>query len=116
MNEPACFELTDKTMPISNLHNVNGNLVEHRLLHSLYGYYSSMHTHKALLNRSQERPFILTRSFYAGTQKHAAIWSGDSSCDWENFYKCIPILLQKSLAGLSFVGGDVPGFYGNPCL
>lgn len=50
MNEPACFELTDKTMSKTNFHKievmnckgaVEERLFEHRDLHSLYGYYSS---------------------------------------------------------------------------
>lgn len=50
MNEPACFEKSDKTMTKTNFHTVeliksNGaveeRLVEHRDVHSLYGFYSS---------------------------------------------------------------------------
>lgn len=50
MNEPACFEKTDKTMPKSNIHlseyidNQMHN-VEHRDVHSLYGYFSSLRTY-----------------------------------------------------------------------
>lgn len=77
MNEPACFEKTDKTMPKSNLHNLcmvdeqgqqHQTLVEHRDVHSLYGYFSSQKTYNALRFRSAERPFILSRSFFPGTQ------------------------------------------------
>jgi alpha-glucosidase (family GH31 glycosyl hydrolase) len=69
MNEPACFMPTDKTMPKSNLHHFgNGRVVEHRDVHNLYGHYNSKATHTALLKRTpEERPFILTRSFNAGT-------------------------------------------------
>lgn len=123
MNEPACFEVTDKTMSKTNLHSIgvydgDGNqtlqMVEHRDVHSLYGYFSSQKTYNALLARSDERPFILSRSFFPGTQQHAAIWSGDAGSDWNNFGKVSSILLQKSIAGINFIGGDVPGFYGSP--
>ena len=123
MNEPACFELTDKTMSKTNLHclaitNDEGNQeliqVEHRDVHSLYGYFSSQKTFDVLCQRSEERPFILSRSFFPGTQQHAAIWSGDAGSDSHNFEKTATILLQKSIAGISFIGGDVPGFYGDP--
>lgn len=124
MNEPACFELTDKTMPKSNKHQVSvlsalgphTVSVEHRDVHNLYGFFSSQRTFKALSQRSNERPFILSRSFYPGTQQHAAIWSGDAGSDWTNFKKCVPILLQKAICGINFVGADVPGFHGDPLL
>ena len=75
MNEPACFEVTDKTMTKTNLHKLcilDGQgqkdlLVEHRDVHSLYGYFSSQKTFNALKLRSDERPFILSRSFFPGT-------------------------------------------------
>ena len=126
MNEPACFEKSDKTMTKTNHHKVqlldiggkaSSKLVEHRDVHSLYGLYSNKVTYEALLKRcSNERPFILSRSFYPGAQKYSAIWSGDSASDWDNFEKCVPILLQKTVCGISFIGGDVPGFYNNPLL
>jgi alpha 1,3-glucosidase len=122
MNEPACFEVTDKTMPKSNIHSVElvGDIVdenvEHRNVHSLYGFYSNKRTFDALCERNDERPFILSRSFYPGAQRFSAIWSGDSSSDWWNFETCVPILLQKSTSGIYFIGGDVPGFYNNPLL
>jgi len=58
MNEPACFEKTDKTMPKSNYHLIQmkgeeePTFVEHRDVHSLYGYFSTMVTFNALLHRS----------------------------------------------------------------
>ena len=69
MNEPACFEPTDKTMPKSNTHKFkDGRIIEHRDVHSLYGHYNSKATHNALMKRDpNDRPFILTRSFNAGT-------------------------------------------------
>ena len=68
MNEPACFMPTDKTMPKSNLHQFSQTEVyEHRDVHSLYGHYNSKATFEALRARNDERPFILTRSFNAGT-------------------------------------------------
>lgn len=70
MNEPACFDPWEKSMPKSNLHrNHAGDLIEHREVHNIYGYLNTMATYEGLLARSErkERPFLLTRSFYAGS-------------------------------------------------
>ena len=52
MNEPAVFEKTDKTFPKSNIHitsDPNNKELEHRNIHSLYGFYSSKRTYEALV-------------------------------------------------------------------
>ena len=70
MNEPACFDPYEKTMPKSNIHNFgNNNLVEHRDAHNTYGYFNHKATYEGLLERSkgQERPFVLSRSYFAGS-------------------------------------------------
>ena len=107
---------TDKTMPKSNLHNFGGSrIVEHRDCHSLYGHYNSKATYEALLKRDpDDRPFVLTRSFNAGTQRYAAVWCGDATCSWSNFRKCIPMMLENSISGIAFVGQDIPGFLNDP--
>jgi mannosyl-oligosaccharide alpha-1,3-glucosidase len=66
MNEPAVFNDVDKTFPKSNLHHGG---VEHREVHNLYGHKNSKATFQALRKTRPESeiPFILTRSFYAGT-------------------------------------------------
>jgi alpha 1,3-glucosidase len=73
-------------------------------------------TFKGLLLRSQneDRPFILSRSFFAGTQKYGAIWTGDNAADWEHLKQTIPMLLTISISGLPFAGADVGGFFGDP--
>ena len=42
------------------------------------------------------------------------MWSGDCNSDWKHFNLGIPILLQSSIAGISFIGSDVPGFFKDP--
>jgi alpha 1,3-glucosidase len=72
MNEPACFDPFDKSMPKYNLHRFdakNGLIVEHRDVHNVYGYYNTQATYEGLLARSKgkERPFLLSRSYFAGS-------------------------------------------------
>lgn len=65
MNEPSVFSGPEITMPKDNLHG----LFEHREIHNLYGKYMIMSTYEGLLTRGEmkDRPFVLTRSFYAGS-------------------------------------------------
>ncbi|XP_034273663.1 neutral alpha-glucosidase C isoform X3 [Pantherophis guttatus] len=78
--------------------------------------YKQMATAEGLVKRSGglERPFVLTRSFFAGSQKYGAVWTGDNKADWSYLKISIPMLLTISIAGISFCGADVGGFIGNP--
>ncbi len=62
----------------------------------------------------RKRPFVLSRAFYAGTQRYGAIWTGDNAANWEHLRASAPMLLTIGLTGLSFAGADVGGFFGNP--
>ncbi|XP_058017993.1 neutral alpha-glucosidase C isoform X2 [Ahaetulla prasina] len=78
--------------------------------------YKQMATAEGLVKRTGglERPFVLTRSFFAGSQKYGAVWTGDNTADWSYLKISIPMLLTISIAGISFCGADVGGFIGNP--
>lgn len=60
----------------------------------------------------QKRPFILTRSAFAGQQKYGtAVWSGDVVASWENFRKQIPAGLNLSVSGIPYWCSDIGGFF-----
>jgi len=112
MNEPSVFNGPEITMQKDLLHH---SQTEHRDVHNLYGYYMTMATfagHK--LMRPKRRPFILTRSFFAGSQRYAAVWTGDNAARWDHLEAATPMLLQLSMTGIHFCGADVGGFFGNP--
>jgi mannosyl-oligosaccharide alpha-1,3-glucosidase len=79
-----------------------------------------------MLLRPNERTFVLTRSFFAGTQRspppfasseffsHAAVWTGDNAATWPHLAITQPMLLALSVGGVPFVGADVGGFFGAP--
>ncbi|TLD13836.1 uncharacterized protein PgNI_02799 [Pyricularia grisea] len=114
MNEPSVFNGPEVSMPKDNLHHGNW---EHRDVHNLNGMTFHNATHQALISRKpgeKRRPFVLTRSFFAGSQRLGAMWTGDNQASWEHLGAATPMLLSQGIAGFPFSGADVGGFFGNP--
>ncbi|XP_005211697.1 neutral alpha-glucosidase C isoform X4 [Bos taurus] len=111
--EGVCWPGPEQTMQKNAIHHGNW---EHRELHNIYGFYQQMATTEGLIQRSKgkERPFVLTRSFFAGSQKYGAVWTGDNTAEWSHLKISIPMLLTLSVTGISFCGADVGGFIGDP--
>ncbi|XP_058467240.1 neutral alpha-glucosidase AB-like [Malaya genurostris] len=113
MNEPAVFDGPEVTMQKDNVHYGGW---EHRDIHNSYGHYHVMATYDGLMRRSEGtlRPFILSRSHFAGTQRYSAIWTGDNMAEWGHLQASIKMCLSASVAGISFCGADVGGFFNEP--
>ena len=119
MNEPSVFNGPEVSMPIDSK-NILG--VEHREWHNLCGIYMQMVTALGLTLRSptthkntpQLRPVVLNRSFWAGSQRYGAMWTGDNTANWQHLQISAPMLMSINLGGLSFAGADVGGFFGEP--
>jgi len=113
MNEPAVFE--EGTFADDVRHDFDGHPCSHRKAHNVYG----MQMAKASFDGVKEsinpkRPFVLTRSAYAGTQRYAAAWTGDNIASW-NHLKIANIQVQRlAVSGMSFAGSDVGGFINEP--
>ncbi|XP_029917217.1 neutral alpha-glucosidase AB isoform X3 [Myripristis murdjan] len=112
MNEPSVFNGPEVTMHKDAVHGA----WEHRDLHNLYGFYVQMATAEGLVQRSGgvERPFVLTRAFFAGSQRYGAVWTGDNAAEWDHLKISIPMCLSLGLVGVSFCGADVGGFFKTP--
>ncbi|KAK2962485.1 putative Neutral alpha-glucosidase AB [Blattamonas nauphoetae] len=119
MNEPSVSSGEEFTMAKDCIH-IDGR--EHREVHNAYGHYLTMASHLLQQNRifnSKEnalalRPFILSRSFFAGTQRYAAVWTGDNQASWAHLKGAVEQLLTLSMSGIPFVGTDIGGFFNNP--
>jgi Alpha-glucosidases, family 31 of glycosyl hydrolases len=58
------------------------------------------------------RPFILTRSAFAGQQRSGAqVWSGDVTSTWKSFRAQIPAALNFSACGIPLWNSDIGGFF-----
>lgn len=113
MNEPSVFNGPEVTMPKHMVHNGG---VEHRDVHNQYGFYVQQATHDGLLrgHGGNDRPFVLSRSFFAGSQRFGAVWTGDNTAAWDHLETTARMLLPLQITGIIFSGADVGGFFGNP--
>jgi alpha-glucosidase len=116
MNEPALFERADKTMPLDTRHRLDdGTVLDHRAIHNVYGMENVRATYDGLRRlQNDERPFVLTRAAYAGSQRYAATWTGDNSSTWNHLNMSTPMLLSLGLCGYTMAGDDIGGFAGSP--
>lgn len=123
MNEPAIFNGPEITAPKDNIHfggwehrdvhNINGVLFVSFLTFTLQSVYmltvALQHnaTAQALIARQDppRRPFVLSRAFFAGSQRYGAIWTGDNMGTWEHLAVATPMILANSIAGMTFNGG-----------
>eukprot|EP01083_Nonionella_stella_P273802 929074_1 len=81
-------------------------------LHSLFGAYMSIYTKDALVKRySNKRPFVLSRSTYAGSGYHVAHWLGDNHATYHDMCMSISGILAMNMFGVTMVGADIGGFF-----
>lgn len=113
MNEPAVFE--EGTFPADVRHDYDGQPCSHRKAHNIYGMQMVRATQAGLYKFGKDRrPFAITRSAYAGTQRYACAWTGDNVASWEHL-KIANLQCQRlATSGYSFIGSDVGGFIDDP--
>eukprot|EP00826_Nyctotherus_ovalis_P048021 TRINITY_DN5617_c0_g1_i11.p1 TRINITY_DN5617_c0_g1~~TRINITY_DN5617_c0_g1_i11.p1 ORF type:complete len:414 (-),score=113.90 TRINITY_DN5617_c0_g1_i11:145-1386(-) len=100
------------TWTVTCRHTDGVQTYEHRDLHNLAGFLMASATHAGLAARSDLRPFMLTRSFFAGIQRYASVWTGDCNSTWQSLRLSIGMLQNLCTVGINFCGSDVPGFFG----
>jgi len=123
MSEPAIFGGPEVTSPKDLLHHPGW---ENRAIHNINGLILHNLTATGLTRRElgttdkhgqrgvERRPFVLSRSWWLGTQRFGAIWTGDNMGTWEHFAGSVPMILANGMGGMSFCGADIGGFFGNP--
>ena len=91
-----------------------GGKVPHARYHNQYGHFMAKASRLAFEKMDpNQRPFLLTRSGYTGTQRYSAIWTGDNASNWGHLRMSIPCTINLGLSGVAFNGPDVGGFMGN---
>ena len=117
MNEPSVFDTATKTMDLNAIHvKDDGTFVKHLEFHNAYGALQQKASFAGMLQRDdgKQRPFVLTRSFFVGSQKYGAYWTGDNRCLYSEIKGAMNMIIQVGNAGQIFGGSDLPCFYGMP--
>jgi alpha-glucosidase len=121
MNEPTSFDrpFTEGigvvgTLPLDAVQGQADERTTHAETHNCYGQGMARATYEGLRKqRPDERPFVLTRSGFAGIQCWSACWMGDNSSMWEHLEMSMPQMMNMGLSGVPFVGTDIGGFFGH---
>ncbi|HEY71043.1 MAG TPA: alpha-glucosidase [Anaerolineae bacterium] len=116
MNEPAAFVAWgEPTLPLATRHHMEGRGGDHREMHNLYGLLMNRAGFEGMrAARPERRPFILSRSGWAGVQRHTWTWTADIATTWASLRQTVPSILGLGLSGVPFAGPDIGGFSGDP--
>ena len=115
MNEPAVMEVPNKTFPMDVRHDYDGNPCSHRKAHNIYGTQMARATYHGVKRFAYpKRPFIITRSAYAGAQRYSSSWTGDNVATWEHLWIANVQVQRMSISGMGFTGSDIGGFAEQP--
>jgi len=115
MNEPAVMEVPNKSFPNDVRHDYDGNPCSHRKAHNVYGMQMARATYQGLKKYAYpQRPFVITRSAYSGTQRYTSTWTGDNIASWEHLWIANIQAQRMCMSGFSFAGSDIGGFAEQP--
>ncbi|MCB5181946.1 TIM-barrel domain-containing protein [Streptomyces antimicrobicus] len=63
-------------------------------------------------NNSDARRFVWTVDGWAGTQRNAVVWTGDTYGTWDDMRWHVPAIAGAGLSGLNYASGDIDGIFG----
>lgn len=86
-------------------------------VHNLYGLMMAKTTQQFLLDSSKyvdsdNRPYVLSRSTFAGSGRYTSHWLGDNWRDWMYMRYSIAGIMNMNMFGIPQAGADVCGFFG----
>lgn len=110
MNEPASWgQCTPNLLEF----DFDGEKASHRKARNVFGMQMARSTQAGACKQApKKRPFVLTRSGFAGIQRYAAAWTGDNVASEEHMLAGIRLVNSLGMSGVSFAGYDVGGFAG----
>jgi alpha-glucosidase len=116
MNEPVSFAaFGENTLPRSARHDLEGRGGDHREAHNVYALCMARAGYEGLRELTpEERPFMFSRSGWAGMQRYGGTWSGDVATGWPGLRASLSLVVGLGLCGVPYSGPDVGGFDGSP--
>ncbi len=118
VNEPTTFPEGGggNTLPDELVADGDGTPTTMAALHNAYALFQARATYDAIAARGaggDSAPFVLSRAGYAGIQRYAATWTGDTPSTWDGLQQTLPMLLGLGLSGMPLVGSDIGGYSGH---
>lgn len=111
MTCPAMTNGDANTFPLGLMVSFFGTFVEAAKNHNSYVLNLLKATFQGLAAlRPSQRNFIIARGGFAGMQRYAGLWTGDSASDWSFLQINIPEVLNLGLSGIPISGCDIGGF------
>ncbi len=100
-----------KTFPLDLMVNDGTTYVPNAVCHNAYSLFLLEATWNGLAAlRPARRNFIIARGGYAGMQRYAGLWTGDSASSWDFLRINLPEVLNLGLSGVPISGCDIGGF------
>lgn len=103
-------------VPGNILFDYDGHLTTFLQARNVYALNMTHASFDGAKNAMNKRPFLLTRSGYAGLQRYTAIWTGDNNAEDAHMLAGVRLLTSLGLSGVSFSGMDIGGFTGTPSI
>ncbi|GHA55315.1 glycoside hydrolase family 31 protein [Pontibacter akesuensis] len=114
MNEIATW---GQKMPNNVLFQYDGHLTSHKEGRNVYGLEMARASYEgARQHLPKQRPFLLSRAGFAGSQRYTALWTGDNRSEDSHMLLGIRLLNSMGVSGIPFSAMDIGGFTGNPSI
>ena len=106
---PGGRDLETRTVSLDATHYGDNKEID---VHSLYGLIQGYRT-KEWYKLTDTRPFVISRSTFAGSGKYQGHWTGDNKSNNDWMGNSVTSAFLFNFFGIPFVGSDICGFYGN---
>ncbi|MBQ1097713.1 glycosyl hydrolase [Streptomyces sp. b94] len=116
LDEPTSFAaFGEATLPRSARHSLEGRGGDHREAHNVYASCMARAGYEGVRTLApEERPFVLSRSGWAGMQRYGGAWSGSVATGWPGLRASLSLVMGLGLCGVPYAGPDVGGAGGSP--
>ena len=116
------FNLKDTFAGLSNsqedyssiYHNIDGEQVNHRRVHNLYGANMTKSAGEYFEKKyGKGRLLMFSRASYIGAHRSGGIWFGDNHSWWSHILLNLKMLPAANMCGFLYCGADLGGFNEN---